>query len=121
MGQVWEAKHQLTGKAVALKFLTQGSKIEARKRFLREARAASRVEHPNVVSVHDVLQLDDGALVMVMDRLIGETLGQHITRQGRLPASETADIMLRVVSGVGTAHAAGVIHRDLKPDNIFLT
>jgi eukaryotic-like serine/threonine-protein kinase len=121
MGYVWEASHLVTGKAVALKFLTQGAKIEARKRFLREARAASRVEHPNVVSVHDVLTLDDGALVMVMDRLIGETLGEHLERHGHLGVPQTADILLRVVSGVGTAHAAGVVHRDLKPDNIFLT
>jgi serine/threonine-protein kinase len=119
MGSVWAARHLVTGKNVALKFLS-ANKPEARQRFIREARAASRVRHPNVVAVHDVLELDDGGLVMVMDLLFGETLGQRLDRRGSLSVRETASILAPVISAVGSAHAAGVVHRDLKPDNIFL-
>jgi hypothetical protein len=93
---------------------------DARHRFLREARAACAVRHPNVVQVHDVLELDDGSPVMVMDLLDGESLGARLRRSGKLPLAEAARITLQVVSAVGTAHAAGIVHRDLKPDNVFL-
>jgi eukaryotic-like serine/threonine-protein kinase len=122
MGVVWAAMHTVTRKRVALKFLRGPLHMrpELRRRFMREARAASAVVHPNVLEVHDVLELEDETPVMMMDLLEGETLGQRLTRKGRLSLSETADILLQVVSGVGTAHAVGVVHRDLKPDNVFL-
>jgi serine/threonine protein kinase len=91
-----------------------------RQRFIREARAVCAVQHPNIVEIHDVLQTEDGSPVMVMDLLHGESLGQRLDRETRLPPGEVARLMLPVVSAVGTAHAAGVVHRDLKPDNIFL-
>src|SRR5262245_37264609 len=122
MGSVWAARHLVTGKDVALKFLRASiaTRPEARQRFIREARAASRVRHPNVVAIHDVLELGDGGLVMVMDLLFGETLGQRLERRGSLSLREAASILAPVISAVGSAHAAGVVHRDLKPDNIFL-
>src|SRR5262249_54465720 len=92
----------------------------ARKRFVREAMAASAVRHRNVVQVHDVLE-DAAVPFIVMDYLDGETLEARIQRKGRLTLEETADVMLPVISAVGTAHAEGIIHRDLKPANIFLT
>ncbi len=123
MAEVWAATHLHTGKTSALKFLSSEytGHAEARKRFLREARAASMVEHPNVVCIHDVLELEDGTLVMVMDRLVGENLGERLERLGRLSLDTTATIMAQVVSAVGSGHAVGVVHRDLKPENIFLT
>jgi serine/threonine protein kinase len=122
MGAVWQAKHEVTGRRHALKFVTSrgAAPPELAKRFLREARAASTVDHPNVVHVADVFELDDGTPVMVMDLLEGETLAQRLSRDRKLPLSEVAELMLPVISAVGTAHAYAVVHRDLKPDNIFL-
>ena len=122
MSVVWAGTHLLTGKQVALKLLKgEASRDEAvRRRMLREARAACAVIHPNVVQIHDVLELPGGAPVLVMDLLQGESLRERLLRRKKLTIEETAMLLLPVVAGVGTAHAAGVIHRDLKPENIFL-
>jgi eukaryotic-like serine/threonine-protein kinase len=121
MGVVWEATHTVTRKPVALKFLKRSHEDgRAVQRFLREARAASAVRHPSVVEVHDVLELDDGSPVMVMELLHGETLAERLRRRGALPLSEVASIMVHVCSALGAAHALGIVHRDLKPENIFL-
>jgi eukaryotic-like serine/threonine-protein kinase len=123
MGQVWEAVHLITGKRYALKFLAPGSAddTEARHRFIREARAASAVEHDNIINVVDVFE-HEGVPVMVMDLLQGRTLRKHLDAapDQRLTLEETANILLKVVAAVGAAHAAGVVHRDLKPENVFL-
>ena len=123
MGEVWAAKQQPTDKLVALKFLksTNENDKAAQKRFLREARAACAVRHPNVVEVYDVVELDDGAPMMVMEFLDGESLEQRLKRATTLPFGELTAILARVVSAVGAAHALGIVHRDLKPDNIFLS
>ena len=122
MGQVWAVRHEVTHRVAALKLLNGPSHLQQsrRRRFLREARAASAVSHPNVVRVHDFFELPDGTPVMIMDLLEGETLGQKLSRDGALPVDVAAAILLPVVSAVGTAHARGVIHRDLKPENVFL-
>lgn len=122
MGVVWAAVHSLTHKRVALKILKGPTHLrpELRRRFLREARAVSSIAHPNVVAVHDVIELEDGTPVMVMDLLEGETLGQRLERDGAMDLAETAMLLLPVVSAVGAAHAAGIVHRDLKPDNVYL-
>ena len=122
MGVVWAATHTITRRGVAMKFLKgpAHARPEMRRRFLREARAAATVQHPSVVEVHDVFELDDETPVMVMDLLVGETLAQRIANQGPLSIHQTASILLPVVSAVGTAHSRGVVHRDLKPENIFL-
>ena len=122
MGVVWAAQHLVTRKPVALKFLkTDGhGTVVTRQRFLREARAASAVRHPSVVQVHDVLELEDGSPVMVMDLLEGETLTAKLERERPLPLGEVARVMVPVCAAVGAAHALGIVHRDLKPDNIFL-
>jgi serine/threonine-protein kinase len=122
MGEVWAAKHQVTRRDVALKFLTgeHGTMPQMRRRFLREARAAAAVAHPNVIHIHDVFELEDETPVMVMDLLSGEALSDKLARSGALTVEETAQIMGPVVSAVGTAHALGIVHRDLKPENIFL-
>src|SRR5882724_1663838 len=121
MGCVWAATHTLTNKRVAIKLLkAEVASPETLRRFVREARAASAVRHPNVVEVHDILSLDDGSPAMVMDLLEGETLAQLLERTGQIELADLAAIMAPVLSAVGSAHAVGIVHRDLKPDNIFL-
>jgi eukaryotic-like serine/threonine-protein kinase len=122
MGCVWAATHLVTGRTVAMKFLLGSlhTRNEMRQRFLREARAAVAVDHPNVVEIYDVFDLDDGTPVMVMAFLKGETLSDLLEREERLPVPRAADLLLPVVSAVGTAHTRGIVHRDLKPENVFL-
>lgn len=122
MGEVWAATHAITRRSVAMKFLKGASApgSELHQRFFREARAASLVRHPNVVEVLDVFELDDGMPVMVMDRLIGETLGAKLAREKQLPVEEVVALLLPSVDAVAAAHQRGIVHRDLKPDNVFL-
>jgi eukaryotic-like serine/threonine-protein kinase len=122
MGSVWAATHLVTRRSLAVKFLLGPltARADMRERFLREARAAVAVDHPNVVEIFDVFELDDGTPVMVMALLKGETLEARLERERTLPLESVAEIMLPVVSAVGTAHSRGIVHRDLKPDNVFL-
>ncbi|HEX7480188.1 MAG TPA: protein kinase [Polyangiales bacterium] len=119
MGVVFRATHLLSEKQVALKRMrrpTNGS--QTANRFLREARAAGRIDHPNVVDVYDVGE--DGRYgYLVMELLHGESLGDRLDRS-RLDLPEAVDLLLPAMRGAAAAHHAGVIHRDLKPDNIFL-
>jgi serine/threonine-protein kinase len=123
MGEVWAATHAITRRRVAMKFLKGSASLrpEMRQRFLREARAISMVRHPSVVEVLDVFEVEGGVPVMVMDLLIGETLGAKLARDKVLPVTDVAGLLLPVVEAVEAAHAMGIVHRDLKPDNIFLT
>lgn len=122
MGEVWRARNIESREQVAVKVLldelAQDSALQ--KRFLREARAAATVKHPNVVELREVQEGDDGAPFLVMELLEGETLGRRLKRLGALSVPETAAIMLPVFDAVEAAHAAGLVHRDLKPENIFL-
>jgi serine/threonine protein kinase len=122
MGEVWAATHSITRRCVAMKFLKGAASLRAdmRQRFLREARVASLVHHPSVVEVLDVFELDGGVPVMVMDLLVGETLGAKLARDKVLSAAEVAALLLPAVEAVEGAHAMGIVHRDIKPDNIFL-
>jgi eukaryotic-like serine/threonine-protein kinase len=121
MGEVWSALHLITGKRMALKALKaeKAARPELVHRFFREARAATAVTHPNVVEVHDVLSFE-GAPVMVMELLEGESLAELLRRHATLELPRLAEVLVPIVSAVGTAHARGIVHRDLKPENIFL-
>ncbi len=123
MGVVWAATHAVTRRTVAMKFVrsTLQQRAELRGRLLREAHAAAAVRHPNVVEILDVFELDADTPVIVMTLLEGETLGQRLAREQPLPLPEAASILLPAISAIGTAHARGVVHRDLKPDNIYLS
>ncbi|HVM69748.1 MAG TPA: serine/threonine-protein kinase [Gaiellaceae bacterium] len=121
MGTVWAATHLVTHKAVALKFLhKKNDDAEARRRILREARAACAVQHPNVVAVHDVVEDDDGTPILVMDLLRGESLADRLARERTLAPAEAIGIIQPVLSALVAAHGVGIVHRDLKPDNVFL-
>jgi serine/threonine protein kinase len=122
MGAVYEGKHQELGRRAAVKILHEryARSADVRQRFLREGQAASQVRHPNVVHIYDV-GVDGDQPYLVMEFLEGEDLGHFVTRERRLSAQRTADLMLPVISAVAAAHDLGVIHRDLKPENIFLS
>ena len=121
MGAVYEATHTEIGKKVAIKVLSPmiAAVPGARARFLREAQLTSRVRHPHIVDVAD-MGSDGGNTYIVMEFLHGEDLAQRLERLGPVGIEEMADIMLPVCSAVAAAHAAGITHRDLKPQNIFL-
>src|SRR5918994_6749645 len=125
MGAVYLATHLGTERAVALKliapqFMRNDEFVE---RFKREARAAGRLRHPNVVDVTDFgfAQTENGQVAyLVMEYLDGCTLGEILEEEKNLPVSWTLDILEQVCSAVHEAHTQGIIHRDLKPDNIWL-
>jgi serine/threonine-protein kinase len=120
MGAVFSATHRFTGKQVAIKWMLPelARDQDAVQRFMREAQAAGRINHPNVVDVYDVGQHED-SFFLVMELLRGEPLTNALSRR-ELSVREVLDILLRAMRGVSAAHRQGVVHRDLKPDNIFL-
>jgi serine/threonine protein kinase len=123
MGTVYEAVHRDIAKPVALKTLAArlASEPAAQARFLREAASASRLTHPHVVDVTD-FGSDGGITYLVMELLRGEDLAAALAREPMgLSVERIADVMLAVCAGVFAAHEAGVVHRDLKPPNIFLS
>jgi len=121
MGSVWEARNRITGKRVAVKRMSAAltGNHEAVERFLREARAATRIEHPNVVQIFDV-GVHDGAPFMVMEYLDGEALSALRARLGVIDAPTLAELMMPVLHALAVTHSQGIVHRDLKPDNIYL-
>jgi uncharacterized RDD family membrane protein YckC len=121
MGAVYEAEHLETGRRVALKVLGQSiDSPEARKRFLREGRLAASVSHPNSVYIYGTEEID-GAPVISMELAAGGTLRDLIKHRGPLPPREAVDVILQVIAGLETAQTAGVLHRDVKPANCFIT
>ena len=119
MGAVFRATHVVSGKSVALKWMLRPTSDQrALSRFTREARAAGRIDHPNVVDVYDIGH-DGDASYLVMELLHGESLRQRMAA-GMISLCEVIDLLLPAMRGVAAAHRQGVIHRDLKPDNIFL-
>jgi eukaryotic-like serine/threonine-protein kinase len=122
MGAVWEAEHlRLPGRQVAVKVLLSSSLAsgEAFARFRREAEIASRLGHPHIVQVLDFHTLPSGEPYIILELLHGETLAQRL-KHGPLEVEEALAIARQVGSALQAAHRAGVVHRDLKPDNVFL-
>jgi serine/threonine-protein kinase len=121
MGIVYRAKHVQTGKIVAVKMLRteHGQDPTFYARFVREAKIASQIDHPNVVGVHDSGE-HEGMIYYVMDYLEGEDLGRRLRRVGQIDAAQLRQFALQVLEGLAAAHARGIVHRDLKPDNLYL-
>jgi eukaryotic-like serine/threonine-protein kinase len=122
MGTVYEAEDWQRARLVALKVLhkARAQNPESLRRFHIEARVTAGLEHQNLCQVFDVGQTEDGRPYLAMERLRGETLAQRIERDGPLPIRAACDVMVELLSGLAAAHAANVIHRDVKPDNVFL-
>ncbi|MFF7728416.1 serine/threonine-protein kinase [Streptomyces sp. NPDC008001] len=124
MGTVWKAHDEVVDREVAVKeprvpdHLPASLRENVHQRMQREARAAARVAHPSVVAVHDVV-VEDGRPWIVMELVRGHSLGDRLA-DGTLPAREAARIGLAVLDALGAAHEAGVLHRDVKPDNVLL-
>lgn len=123
MGAVYKAEHVKIGRDVALKVLGRSfaAQDRIRDRFVREAQATGRVEHDNVVEIWDVGTTEEGLPYMVMELLDGETLSRRIDRERRLPLADALHIARQLLDGLAAAHDAGVVHRDVKPENILLT
>ena len=122
MGVVYAAEDLRLERRIALKFLPpELSRLpDAKEGFLREARLAAALDHPNLCALYEVDETEDGQLFLVMPRYEGETLKRRL-RRGPLPWGEALEIARQLARGLAAAHAAGVIHRDVKPSNVFLT
>ena len=118
MGEVWEADHATLARRVALK-LVRLDAADARARLLHEARILASLRHPSIVAVHDAGITPEGIAYLAMDVLAGESLAARIDR-GRLEVRTGVAIVLELLAGLEAAHAAGIIHRDIKPDNVLL-
>jgi len=118
---VYEAYDLRLGRLVALKMVKQDARdSQAQARLAREARAGAAIHHPNVCAISDAGWLEDGRPYLVMERLHGETLTSLLHRRGRLSPEEAIDIGVQLLSALDAAHANGIVHRDVKPDNVFL-
>ncbi len=120
MGWVVVATHLQLEQRVALKFMRSTKNPEAVTRFIREARAAARIQSEHVARVSDVGTLENGSPYLVMEYLEGEDLSQLIDAKGAIPDYLAIDYAMQACEGLAEAHAAGIIHRDLKPANLFL-
>src|SRR5688572_7972355 len=122
MGVVYRARHVLIDRVVALKLIRPDLRGETHLRawMLREARAANRVDHAHIVDIHDVGETEDGELYLVMEYLTGTSLS-HECAKGPLPLTRAVDILEQMCAALARAHDLGVVHRDLKSDNILLT
>src|SRR5208337_3728976 len=124
MGAVFLAEQIAVGnRPVALKVLSRKLLDDPNflLRFQNEAASTGRIHHPNVVTIYESGQADDGTPYIAMEFLEGESLRQALARRGALPVPEVAEILQQAARGLNAAHKLGIIHRDLKPDNIFLT
>lgn len=122
MGRVYRATQLQVGRPVAVKILAAEGTLEVRfkKRFCREASIASQLAHPNIVSVYDYGETEQGDLFMVMELLPGRSLAELLASTGPLPLERALDIAMQVARGLRKAHGQGVVHRDLKPANIMV-
>jgi serine/threonine protein kinase/Tol biopolymer transport system component len=121
MGEVFRAKDTRLHRIVAIKILPRDKTADPvrKRRFMQEARAASALKHPNIVTLHDIAS-DSGADYLVMEYVSGKSLDKLITPRG-LPLAEVTGYALQIASALAAAHAAGIVHRDIKPANVIVT
>ena len=122
MGIVYRARHVLIDRVVAVKLIRPDLRGETHLRawMLREARAANRVDHAHIIDIHDIGETDEGELYLVMEYLVGTPLSTELAR-GPMPINRAVDIIEQMGAALSRAHDLGVVHRDLKSDNILLT
>ena len=120
MGEVYLAEDTRLGRKVALKLLPRGFIQDEWRlnRFKQEAQAASALNHPNIITIHDIGQADDGHF-MAIEFVEGETLRQRLA-ESRMSLSQSLDIAIQTASALTAAHQAGIVHRDIKPENIMI-
>jgi len=121
MGEVYLARDTRLNRPVAIKVLLSPFTSDSHKvqRFEQEARAASALNHPNIVTIHEVGQVN-GAQYIVAEYIEGQTLSQRLTRSGPMNVGEALDVAMQIANALDAAHAAGIVHRDIKPDNVML-
>ncbi len=121
MGVVYLARDAQLDRPVALKFL--GALVDGnedfKKRFVREAKAAAKVSHPNIISIYEI-SVQEGNSFIAMEYVEGANLHQHVRKKGKLAPREAVNIMIQACSALEAVHAQGIIHRDIKPDNILI-
>ena len=122
MGVVYRGKDTVIGRAVAVKMLISDIDVsdETRQRFFREARSAGQLTHRNIITIYDFGE-EGGRAYIVMELLTGESLTNLLARGVKLPLEQQVEIMMRVSEGLAFAHSRGIIHRDVKPANLFVT
>jgi serine/threonine protein kinase len=122
MGSVYRGRNQQNGETVAIKIVPphMANNDVLLKRFRQEFDTASKLDHPNIVRAMD-FGMEAGSPYLVMEFVEGETLGQRIDRQGRIPEKEAIKIIAHISQGLHKAHSMGLVHRDVKPDNIIIT
>jgi serine/threonine-protein kinase len=120
-GTVFRARHEVLGRDVAIKFLNPELAADAtnRSRFLREAKAANRIDHEHIIDITDYGETEDGMVYLVMELLEGRPLAAELAN-GPIALSRVVDITMQISSALARAHELDVIHRDIKPDNIYL-
>ncbi len=123
MGSIFEARHEFLGTEVALKFLhpALSSRANVVARFVQEARVSANIKSPHIVGVVDVDQTGEGLAFLVMELLRGEPLSGRLAREPLLPTPLAVGITVQVLLALEAAHVHGVVHRDMKPENVFLT
>src|SRR5262245_10538435 len=121
MGVVVRARDEKLGRTVAIKVLPMDAIGDdtARRRLVREARAAAALDHRGIVHIYDVGEMADGATYIVMELVRGESLADHI-RKGTLSRADRLTAVVHIARALGYAHAEGFVHRDIKPDNIMI-
>lgn len=120
MGTVYAGENIRLGRPVAIKVLVRNSMLpQAEKRFLKEARATGSISHPHICQIYD-FGTTNGSPYIVMEKLVGETLSTRIARERTLPIAEACTMIADVADGLAAAHEQNILHRDVKPDNVFL-
>ena len=123
MGEVYKVRHTFLGATRVIKVIRGNiaGSADGKERFIREARLATRVQHPNVATLHDFSELPDGSQYMVWEYIDGQNLAQRIRANGKLSPRQAVRIAIQTLHGLEAIHRAGIVHRDISPENIMLT
>jgi serine/threonine protein kinase len=123
MGEVYQAEHTFLGATRVIKVIRPqiSESQDAHDRFLREARLATKVQHPNVATVHDFSALPDGSHYMVWEFIDGENLAQRLRARGPLPPRTAVRLIIQALHGLEAIHRAGIVHRDISPENLMIS